>query len=80
MTIHYRLLPSGFWHVRGPGVRNYTQPPSWPCTQDMIRQYAHPEASEEFLRECEQVARDLLVNPDLVDALRRSLEQREVEE
>lgn len=27
----------------------------------MIRIYAHPEASEEFLRECEQAARDLFI-------------------
>ena len=45
-----RQLPSGYWHVRGRGPCNYSQPPHWPCDEQTLRANAHPEASDEFLR------------------------------
>lgn len=48
-ALEVRQLPSGYWHVRGQGVVNYAQPPSWPCSEEMLRASAHPEASETFI-------------------------------
>ena len=50
MDIQIRRLPSGYWHIRGRGPCNWTQPPSWPCDENMLREYAFPQASDEFLR------------------------------
>lgn len=44
-----RRLDSGYWHVRGRGVNNWSQPPCWPASHDELRAHAHPEASEIFL-------------------------------
>lgn len=49
MTLTIRRLDSGYWHVRGRGPCNWTQPPVWPCDAETLRAYAHPEASEAFL-------------------------------
>lgn len=46
-----RKLESGWWHIRGVGPCNYAQPPCWPCSEEVLRQSAHPEASEVFIRE-----------------------------
>lgn len=45
-------LSSGYWHLRGKGSCNWAQPPYWPCSEEVLRLHAFPEASEEFLREC----------------------------
>lgn len=50
MNIEVRRLDSGWWHVRGEGPCNWTQPPRWPASEKSIRAHAFPEASEEFLR------------------------------
>jgi hypothetical protein len=48
--VSVRRLESGFYHVRGVGPCNWAQPPAWPCSEDMLRQSAHPEAGEGFIR------------------------------
>lgn len=45
-------LTSGYWHLRGDGLCNWTQPPYWPCDEKTLRDHAFPQASEKFLREC----------------------------
>ena len=50
--ITIKRLDSGYYHIRGEGICNWTQPPYWPCDGEMIREHAFPEASEEFLLEC----------------------------
>lgn len=47
-----KRLESGYYLIRGNGPCNFTQPPEWPCSEFVIRDHAHPEASEEFIREC----------------------------
>lgn len=49
MTITTRRLESGYWHVRGQGPCNWSQPPHWPCDEATLRKHAFPEASEEFI-------------------------------
>lgn len=51
MLIEVKQLPSGWWHVRGRGPCNWSQPMHWPCDEETLRRCAHPEASEEFIRE-----------------------------
>lgn len=41
-----------YWHVRGKGPCNWAQPPTWPCSETVLRSHAFPEASERFIREC----------------------------
>ena len=50
-TINIRVLPSGYYHVRGRGPNNWAQPPQWPCSEEALREHAHPEASEKFIRD-----------------------------
>ena len=50
MTITIQRLSSGYYHIRGEGPCNWAQPPRWPCSEDVLRQHAFPEASEPFLR------------------------------
>lgn len=50
MNLDIRRLDSGWWHVRGRGPCNWTQPPVWPASEEQIREHAFPQASEEFLR------------------------------
>lgn len=54
--IRVRQLESGYWYVRGKGVCNFSQPPHWPCDAEVLRQHAHPEASDEFIRQAAKVA------------------------
>lgn len=46
------MLDSGYWHLRGSGPCEWAQPPCWPCDERTLREHAHPEASEKFIREC----------------------------
>jgi hypothetical protein len=48
--IEIRQLESGYFHIRGRGPCNWAQPPSWPCSEEMLRQHAFPEASDAFIR------------------------------
>lgn len=48
--IQITRLESGYYHIRGRGPCNFAQPPNWPCDLDTLREHAHPEASESFLR------------------------------
>jgi hypothetical protein len=56
MILTTKQLSSGYWHIRGVGPCNWTQPSHWPCSEEMIRSSAHPEASEDFLREAVSLA------------------------
>lgn len=46
-----KRLSSGFFHIRGRGPCNWSQPPHWPCSEAELRAHAFPEASEEFFLE-----------------------------
>ncbi len=50
MLIRVKQLATGYWHVRGIGPCNWAQPPTWPCSEETLREHAFPEASEEFIR------------------------------
>ena len=52
MRIEIRRLSSGYYHLRGRGPCNWTQPTVWPCTEETLRSSAFPQASEAFLRAC----------------------------
>jgi hypothetical protein len=55
--ITVRRLSSGYYHVRGRGPCNWSQPPRWPCSEEELREHAFPEAGEEFLRRAGALAR-----------------------
>ena len=57
MKVTLKRLPSGYWHIRSEGPCNWTQPPSWPCAIEDVRDHAFPQASDEFLRAVERVLR-----------------------
>lgn len=48
MKIAVRRLPSGWWHVRGEGPENWSQPPTWPCDELTLREHACRGASSRF--------------------------------
>jgi hypothetical protein len=50
VSIQVRRLDSGYWHVRGQGPCNWSQPPCWPCSEDVLRAHAFPQASEGFIQ------------------------------
>lgn len=50
-AIEVTRLSSGWWHIRGVGPCNWSQPPEWPCDEDALREYAHPEAGDGFISE-----------------------------
>ncbi len=56
VNIAVRRLESGFWHVRGYGPCNWAQPPQWPCSEAMLREYAFSQAGEEFILAAMQLA------------------------
>ena len=56
MEITIKRLPSGYYHIRGKGMCNWAQPAQLPCTEDVLRASAFPEASEEFIREAAKLA------------------------
>jgi hypothetical protein len=48
--ITVRRLDSGYYHICGRGPCNWAQPPEWPCSEEVLRKHAFPEASDEFIR------------------------------
>jgi hypothetical protein len=50
MDLSIVRLPSGYYHIRGKGPCNWTQPPHWPCNDAVIFTHAFPQASIQFLR------------------------------
>lgn len=54
--LEIRRLESGYYHIRGRGPCNWAQPPHWPCSTEVLRAHAFPEASEQFLLEAEAEA------------------------
>lgn len=61
MNLSIKRLESGYWHIRAPGICNWTQPPSWPCSEAVIRAHAFQEASEMFLRQTVHEARRISI-------------------
>jgi hypothetical protein len=57
MKVTVKKLDSGYYHVRGVGPCNWSQPPTWPCDESTIRQHAHPESSDEFIASAARVRR-----------------------
>ena len=49
MTI--KRLESGYYHIRGNGPCEWAQPPTWPCSETVLREHVFPEASERFIRD-----------------------------
>lgn len=50
--ITIKKLESGYFHIRGVGPCEWTQPPIWPSSDvEFLRLHAFPQASEAFLRE-----------------------------
>lgn len=56
-----RRLSSGWWHVRGRGLCNWAQVPSWPCTDDDLTAGTFEEAGDSFRRTLRR-ARDRAMN------------------
>lgn len=54
-----RRLSTGYWHIRGYGPNNWTQPPEWPCDEGQIKLHADPNACDEFIWAVRQAARAL---------------------
>lgn len=58
--ITVKRLESGYWIIRGAyecsGVCNWAQPPHWPCSEQVLREHAFPEASEQFIRAAMMIA------------------------
>lgn len=50
MNIIVKRLDSGYYHVRGDGPCNWSQPATWPCSEVELRAAAHPEYSDDFIR------------------------------
>jgi hypothetical protein len=61
-AITITMLDSGYYHIRGRGPCNWSQPPHWPCDRETFRAFAFPEASEQFVDEAMRMADDLLAN------------------
>ncbi len=57
-TVRVRQLPSGWWHIRGRGPCNWSQPPIWPCSESVLREHAFPQASEKFFSDALKIALD----------------------
>lgn len=49
MEITVKRFPTGYYHISGEGVCDWSQPPRWPCDEATLRDYACPEASETFI-------------------------------
>jgi len=52
-----KKLTTGYWHLRGYGICNWAQPPTWPCDEETLRAHAFPEASEQFIQDCLMLSR-----------------------
>ncbi len=62
MIINVKRLPTGYYHVRGEGPCNWTQPEEWPCSEEQIRACAFPEAGETFLRAAIEASRQAVID------------------
>ena len=49
MEITVKRFRTGYYHISGEGVCDWSQPPRWPCDEATLRDYACPEASETFI-------------------------------
>ena len=49
MEITVKRFPTGYYHISGAGVCDWSQPPRWPCDEAVLRDYACSEASETFI-------------------------------
>ena len=57
MKITIRRLDSGYYHIRGEGPCNWSQPPCLTDWREDIRKHAHPEAGDEFIQAAIEVVR-----------------------
>lgn len=47
MDIQVKRLDSGYYHISGKG--HFSQPPHWPCSEEILREYAfYGEADKAF--------------------------------
>jgi hypothetical protein len=51
MKIEISRMSTGWWHIRGVGPCNWSQPPCWPCSEAVLRAHAFPQASDEFIKD-----------------------------
>jgi len=49
-AIRVERLASGYVKLSGSGPCEWAQPPVWPCSEEVLRAHAFPEASEGFIR------------------------------
>lgn len=58
MKIKVKKLSSGYYHIRGEGPCNWTQPPRFPCRKEMLEEYSFPEASKSFINSVVEYMKD----------------------
>ena len=75
MEITVKRFPTGYYHISGAGVCDWSQPPRWPCDEAVLRDYACSEASETFIAYAmERSAEDRLCQAE--EAAERRAEDR----
>lgn len=47
--ISVKRLSSGYFHIRGDGPENWAQPPTWPCSEETLREHTATYACEDFI-------------------------------
>ena len=45
MEITVKRFPTGYYHISGEGVCDWSQPPRWPCDEATLRDYAKASGS-----------------------------------
>jgi hypothetical protein len=61
ISISIRRLTSGYYRLKGRRSCDWSQVPSWPCSEEVLREGAFPGASEAFFQACmEEAMTDLL--------------------
>lgn len=48
MNLRIKRLDSGYYHIRGQGPCNWAQPPTWPCSEQVLLAHTFGEAGNEF--------------------------------
>ncbi len=56
MIATIQRLSTGYYLVRGVGPCNWSQPKTWPCSEEHFTAHAFPEASDEFIRDAMRIA------------------------
>ena len=71
MKISIKKLNTGWYHIKGVGPANWTQPPTWPASEDAIRQNAFPQASETFLKQVIAMAEEEYMKADYEERIKK---------